>query len=194
MKLAACMYWGNESTKKVNMRRIVVWRRGNQMNRRISEMYTTSLGKAVLIMLFATGLGVVIVPTYVFARRESAIIVHRPITPHFAVPPLVRFTGTLVPPNKKDENGLHTLRVLIQDQEWLFRLDNVETLTGTNYGWMILNDIFPPELHFTGSDDLIRTLQAADRTDSPVRVEGRLYISDRMFAVTAVEESAQKTD
>lgn len=157
-------------------------------------MYTTSLGKAVLIMLFATGLGVVLAPAHVFARRESAIVVHRPIAPHFAIPPLVRFTGTLVPPNEKDENSLHTLRVLIQDQEWLFRLDNVETLTGTNYGWMILNDIFPPELHFTGPDDLMRTLQAAERTDSPVSVEGRLYISDRMFAVTAAEAIVQKTD
>ena len=75
---------------------------------------------------------------------------------------LVRFAGTLLPVEGKGTSDLNTLTVFIRDQAWLFRLDKVETLAGTNLGWMILNDIFPPELRFAGPADLLRFLQAAE--------------------------------
>jgi len=145
--------------------------------------------KVAIIALFVSVLGASAATAQILARREHGIEV-----PRATVPPLVRFTGTLVPPGEKSADSLHTLRVFIQNTEWLFRLDNIEALTGTNYGWMILSDIFPPELHFTGPEDLLRALQAAERTGKPVSVEGRLYIADRMLAVTAAGEAAQKTD
>jgi hypothetical protein len=155
--------------------------------KRIFIMKPTSLAKAAFLMLLVLAVGVPTASAQILARREPTIEV-----PHVTVPPLVRFTGTLVPPDGGSANSLHTLRVFIQNSEWLFRLDNVETLTGTDYGWMILSDIFPPELHFTGPENLMRTLQAAEHAGNPVIVEGRLYISDRMFAVTDAGEAAEK--
>jgi hypothetical protein len=145
--------------------------------------------KVAIIALSVSVLGASVATAQVLSRRE-----HRIEVPHVSVPPLVRFTGTLVPPGEKSAGSPHTLRVFIQNNEWLFRLDKVETLTGTNYGWMILSDIFPPELHFTGPEDLMQALQATERTGKPVSVEGRLYIADRMLAVTTAGEAAQKTD
>ena len=60
-------------------------------------------------------------------------------------------------------------------------------------GEMILNDIFPHVLHFTGPTDLLQVLQTAETTEAPVMVEGRLYLSDRMLAVTAAKEGAANT-
>jgi hypothetical protein len=145
--------------------------------------------QVAIITLSVSVLGASAATAQLLARREHGIEV-----PHVTVPPLVRFTGTLVPPGKKSDDSLHTLRVFIRNNEWLFRLDNVETLTGMNRGWMILNDIFPPELRFTGPENLLRLLQDAESTGKPITVEGRLYIGDRMFVVTGAEEVADSRE
>jgi hypothetical protein len=134
--------------------------------------------KAAVAMVVVSILWSTVAFAQTLARRE------------LAVPPLVRFTGTLLPRGEKGADGFHTLEVLVQNKKWLFRLDNVETLTAPYIDWMILHEIFPPELHFTGPEDLIRTLQISESEGKPVTVEGRLYISDGMFAVTGAEEVA----
>jgi hypothetical protein len=142
--------------------------------------------KAVLGILFGVILCAFATSVQGFARPTPLI---RPFVP----PPLVRFTGTLSPLGEKGGDGLHTLRVFVKDKEWLLHLENVETLTATNrIGWMILSDLFPRQLHLIGPADLLSFLQAAEQTGKPVSIEGRLYFSDRMFAVTAAGEAPDK--
>jgi hypothetical protein len=115
-------------------------------------------------------------------------------TPYLTVPPLVRFTGTLVASDTKDGTGIHTLCVVVPNNEWLFRLDKVEELNGPNFGWMLLSDLFPQELHFTGPDKMLQILRTAEQERKPVMVEGRLYVADRMLAVTDAEEVTTATE
>ena len=130
-------------------------------------------------------------PTEVHAEQGRGV--GRFNTPFLPVPPLVRFTGTLVAPDTKEGTGIHTLRVVLPNNEWLFRLDKVEKLNGPNFGWMLLSDLFPQELHFTGPDKMLQILRTAEQECKPVIVEGRLYISDRMLAVTDAEEVTTAT-
>lgn len=114
------------------------------------------------------------------------------IIPRVEPPPLVRFTGALLPLEEEGRRGLHTLTVFIKGQKWIFRLAKVETLTGRNRGWAILQDLFPPQVRFIGPEDLIRLLQKPEITGKLLIIEGRLYTGDRMLFITAVEEAAEK--
>jgi hypothetical protein len=99
-------------------------------------------------------------------------------------PPVVRLTGTLVPLAGQQDKGLDTLDVWIKDQEWTFKLTDVKTLSGTDYGAMILNKLFPREVRFKGPDTIIVPIQTAAAVGQPLVVEGRLYVADRTFMVT----------
>jgi len=110
----------------------------------------------------------------------------------YVTPPVVRLTGTLVPLQKPEYGGLDTLNVWINNQEWIFKLSDVETLSGTNYGPMILNQLFPREVRFKGPDTLMQPIQNAAATGKPLIVEGRLYMSDRVLMVA--DEGAPATN
>jgi len=110
----------------------------------------------------------------------------------YVTPPVVRLTGTLVPLQKPEYGGLDTLNVRVNNQEWIFKLSDVETLSGTNYGPMILNQLFPREVRFKGPDTLMQPIQNAAATGKPLIVEGRLYMSDRVLMVT--DEGASATN
>jgi len=112
--------------------------------------------------------------------------------PRIEPPPLVRFTGALLPLEEEGHKGLHTLTVFIKGQKWILRLAKVETLTGRNRGWMILQDLFPPQVRFIGPENLIQLLQKPESAGKLLTIEGRLYTGDRMFFVTAVEEAKEK--
>jgi hypothetical protein len=110
----------------------------------------------------------------------------------YITPPVVRLTGTLVPLQKPEYGGLDTLKVWVNNQEWIFELSDVETLSGTNYGPMILSQLFPREMRFEGPDTLMQPIRNAAVTGKPLTVEGRLYMSDRVLMVT--DEGASATN
>ncbi len=107
-------------------------------------------------------------------------------------PSLVRFTGVLLPVEEKAHRNVHTLTVLIKEKKWILRLTKVETLAGRNRGWSILQDLFPPQVRFSGPEPLIQLLQKPESEGKLLKIEGRLYIGDRRFLVTAVEEAPEK--
>lgn len=153
-------------------------------------MSQTLRWKTVTGVLLLMVLGAATAFAQVMTVRGRKFEMLPPVAPHFAIPPLVRFTGVLLPYSDQHRDSLHTLTVLVGRQKWLFQLDAVETLTEPHIGEMILNEIFPPVLHFTGPDSLLKVLQEAKTTGAQVTVEGRLYLSDRMLAVTAANEGA----
>ncbi len=115
-----------------------------------------------------------------------------PDVPRLSVPPLVRLTGTLHPP---DEHGapVHALTVYIGDRQWNFWLTDIDNMSGPPYGWLTLTDLFPRELRFSGPDEVLVPLQRPDIAGKPVSVEDRLYTVHRKLVVTAIGEPVEKT-
>jgi len=105
-------------------------------------------------------------------------------------------SGTLQPFTEQDSQGLNTLTVTIADkQKWLFKVDRVDTVTGTDPGLMLLSEIFPPELYIRGSTNNMAVLEEPTVAGKTVTLQGFLYIADRNFYVgnvSVAEETAQE--
>ena len=111
-------------------------------------------------------------------------------------PLVVTMSGTLQPVNEQESHDLNTLTVTIDDkQKWLFRVNRVDTVTGTDPGLMLLSEIFPPELHIRGSTNNMALLEEPTVAGKTVTLQGFLYIADRNFYVgnvSVAEETAQE--
>ena len=120
-----------------------------------------------------------------------------------ALPPILRsplvvtMSGTLQPFHEQESHGLNTLTVTIAEkQKWLFRVNRLDPLTGTDPGLMLLSEIFPPELHIRGSTPDMTVLEEPTVAGKTVTMQGFLYIADRNFYVGDVSvaaEAAQET-
>jgi hypothetical protein len=102
--------------------------------------------------------------------------------------PGVRFTGALLPLDEQSHGDLSTLTVFIQGKHWLFRLAEVEELTGRSSDWAILRGLFRRQVRFYGPASLIAPLQKPEIAGKLLTVKGRLYTRERRFLITAVEE------
>ena len=110
----------------------------------------------------------------------------------FRSPLVVTMSGTLQPFTEQDSQGLNTLTVTIADkQKWLFKVDRVDTVTGTDPGLMLLSEIFPPELHIRGSTNDMALLEEPTVAGKTVTLQGFLYIADRSFYVGDVSVAAE---
>ncbi|HEV8714840.1 MAG TPA: hypothetical protein VGX03_18675 [Candidatus Binatia bacterium] len=107
--------------------------------------------------------------------------------PRIKQPPLVRIVGAFAPVDDTQRSNLQTLSVQVKAQKWKMRIREIKALTATTEsGWSLLNDLFPPHLHFTGPAELLAPLQAHDIAGKPFVLEGRLYVGDHMLYLTAV--------
>jgi len=112
--------------------------------------------------------------------------------PIFRSPLVVTMSGTLQPFHEHESHGLNTLTVTIDDkQKWLFRVNRVDTITGTDPGVMLLSEIFPPELRIMGSTNNMALLEQPTVAGKTVTLQGFLYIADRNFYVGAVSVAAE---
>ena len=110
----------------------------------------------------------------------------------FRSPLVVTMSGTLQPFTEQDSHGLNTLTVTIADkQKWLFKVDRVDTVTGTDPGLMLLSEIFPPELYIRGSTNNMALLEEPTVAGKTVTLQGFLYIADRNFYVGDVSVAAE---
>jgi len=105
---------------------------------------------------------------------------------------VVTMSGTLQPFHEQDRHGLNTLTVTIADkQRWLFTVNRVDTVTGTDPGVMLLSEIFPPELRIRGSTPDMALLEEPEVAGKTVTLQGFLYIADRNFYVGEVSVAAE---
>jgi hypothetical protein len=106
----------------------------------------------------------------------------------FAVaPPRVRFTGVLIPVNDQSRKGLlEDLNVFIKTERSKLLLDKMEIIGGVGLNRVVLQRLFPPLVHFTGPDDLIRRLQTT--TGKALTIEGLLYTASRTLFLIRVDE------
>jgi hypothetical protein len=110
----------------------------------------------------------------------------------FGSPLVVRMSGTLLPFSEHERHALNTLTVTIADQQqWLFKVTQVDTLPNTAAGVMILNEIFPPELHIMGATHDMAMLKQPTIAGKVVTLQGFLYIADRNFYVGGVNVAAE---
>jgi hypothetical protein len=101
-------------------------------------------------------------------------------------------SGTLQPFNEHESPGLDTLTVSIDDkQQWLFRVNRVDTATNANPGVMLLSEIFPPKLRILGSTHDMALLEQPTAAGETVTLQGFLYIADRNFYVGDVNVAAE---
>ncbi len=113
--------------------------------------------------------------------------------PRLEPPPLVRFTGALLPLEEKNQSRLPTLTVFMRGERLIFRIAKVQKLTGSSPGgWRLLRGLFPPAVHFVGPKRLISLLQEPEIMGKRINIEGRLYIGSRTFFVQIVEEAREK--
>ncbi|MBI3797275.1 MAG: hypothetical protein HY268_09965 [Deltaproteobacteria bacterium] len=139
-----------------------------------------------------------------FARRQTItlivavvavlgpMMVSAQIFSPYGSPPVVRMTGTFSPFDEKQSHGLNTLTVIIEDkQKWLFKVNRVDTMTGTDPGMMLLTYIFPPELRLMGAASKMALLAQPDIVGKPVSLQGFLYIDDRDFYVAEINVATE---
>jgi len=101
-------------------------------------------------------------------------------------------SGTLQPFHEQESHGLNTLTVTIADkQKWLFSVNRVDTVTGTDPGVMLLSEIFPPELRIMGSTPDMAVLEQPTVAGKTITLQGFLYIADRNFYVGDVSVAAE---
>jgi hypothetical protein len=106
-------------------------------------------------------------------------------------PLVVTMSGTFQPLTERASHDLNTLTVTIADkQQWLFRVNRVDTVTGTNPGVMLLSEIFPPKLRIEGSTSNMAMLEQPTVVGKTVTLQGFLYIADRNFYVGDVNVAA----
>jgi len=101
-------------------------------------------------------------------------------------PPYLRFFGTLLTTEPQEKSELRPVLVSIGRTEWVFHLEDVEALSGSSPGSMILAQVFPRRLHFVGPAKLMQRLQDPAIAGRFIVVEGRIYISSRRLLVTGV--------
>ena len=141
-------------------------------------MYLTRRQTIALLVAIVAVLG----PKVVFAQILSP----------YGAQPVVRMSGTLQSFDEKESHGLNTLTVTIEDkQKLLFRVNRVDTLTGSDPGMMLLNYIFPPELRLMGATSTVAQLAQPDMVGKQVSLQGFLYIEDRNFYVAEVNIAAE---
>lgn len=108
------------------------------------------------------------------------------------VPPLIRLTGILVPPEEKTpETYLNKpFTLILRDKKWIMRVTNVEDITGSRIRseFNLVDAIYPAELHLVGPEKLIETLMKPEIAGKLISIEGRLYIGERMLVVVGVKE------
>ena len=102
-------------------------------------------------------------------------------------PPLVRFTGTLVP-DADQLGGSNSLFFSVRGKEWLFQVSDVKMVPGTEQrDAFILRDIFPGRLRVSGPSAVMDAFQNPDIEGQTISLEGHLYVDDRRFLLTTAE-------
>lgn len=108
--------------------------------------------------------------------------------PRFRQPPEVRIVGTFAALEDKPRGNHKTLTVHVKGKTWQLRLREIKSLTNTTKtGWSLLNDLFPPKLHFIGADDLLTPLTENAIVGKTVEIQGRLYVGDHQLFVSSVQ-------
>ena len=104
-------------------------------------------------------------------------------------PPRVRFTAVVVPFEDQSRKALlDDLNIIIETERSKLLIDKMEIVGGVALNRVVLQRLFPPVVHFTGPNDLIRRLQRPEIAGKVLTIEGLLYTASRTFFLIRVDE------
>jgi len=107
-------------------------------------------------------------------------------------PPIVRFTGTFQPFDKKAAGDLNTLTMSYMEHKWLFQVERVRAMGARDSGTMLLSRIFPPQLSLSGPAELLEPLGDPEHIGKRWTLEGMLYLRNRRYYVATVEAAPEE--
>lgn len=110
----------------------------------------------------------------------------------------VRFIGTFYAPDAMPENtgGLRNIQVHLEDgKEWVFVIEDAESLSAEKTMSGIVQDIFPRRLTFIGDAEELEPFKGSEIAGKHATIEGNLYKSVNRFYITEIEvSSAEKPE
>lgn len=106
-------------------------------------------------------------------------------------PPLLRFSGLLLSTPPQEDSTMRPLAVTIGRDKWDFQLKNVEALSRSHSGTLVLSEVFPRQLRFVGPEKFLQQIQDSAKTGKFVVVEGHLYRGSYKLRVTGVGDNVE---
>ncbi len=103
----------------------------------------------------------------------------------------MRVSGTLLPRDTPERDDIVTVKVYVHGTPWMLRVGAVEDLTQRERKQVIQKGILRKKVRFLVPDELSAHFDGPNLVGRPMVLEGRLYVRDRRFVVTSVEERGQ---
>jgi len=103
----------------------------------------------------------------------------------------MRITGVLLAPDTPKRDDIVTVDISVQSTPMLLRLGKVEDLSTREKSQAAKNDVLLRKVRFTGSEELMGRLLSSEKSGKVLTIEGWLNARDRLFQVTAVNESSE---
>ena len=116
----------------------------------------------------------------------APVFAQSPPSPGY-LPPLIRITGALFEPGEQFSDSSATFDVRIAEKLWTLRVRDVESLTSRVPGGVSLLRNLGGFLIITGPVELVTHLTSEETRGQPLTIEGRLYMTERVLTLTAVE-------
>ncbi|MFH2045509.1 MAG: hypothetical protein ABIK92_10230 [Pseudomonadota bacterium] len=106
--------------------------------------------------------------------------------PQIKVNPTILLVGTFYPANKRPQGDVITIKIL--NKKTYFKIEIVRNINGTEHGYSIINNLFPPELKLIGPDKLIRPLLKKKILGKVYSLRGTIYSSDNTLHLDIVKQ------
>jgi hypothetical protein len=104
------------------------------------------------------------------------------------LPQLIQIIGSLWTPSEAAERKEQTLNVRIAGERRILYVRTVKSLTSDDHDWSMLRNL-GRFLSITGPTPLIDQLQSKESIGLPLKIEGRLYMKERVLMLTSVESA-----
>ena len=102
--------------------------------------------------------------------------------------------GTFYPlEDNKQAASLHTLNVLVNQKEWLFKVNRARNLSSSMDMSQLLHNISPPFLKLRGPENIIKALQDPTLSGKGIKIEGLLYFGDGILQVISETVGGNKS-
>lgn len=117
----------------------------------------------------------------------TPVLAQSPGVPAF-LPQLIQITGSLFSPSEAASKREQTLDVQIAGEQRVLYVREVKSLTSDDRDWPMLRDL-GRFLSITGPSLLIDQLKSEESMGLPLKIEGRLYMKEKVLMLTSVESA-----
>ncbi|MBA3034918.1 MAG: hypothetical protein FP814_00330 [Desulfobacterium sp.] len=115
-----------------------------------------------------------------------------PAYPQARVNPTILLVGAFYPAVKRPRGNVITIK--IRENKFYFKIESVRNLSGSQLGYSIISNLFPPELRLIGTDKMIDALLEKNIFKKPYSLKGTIYISENLLHLTDVTQGSMFDD